>query len=88
MDAATAVRVEKRDDITHNEGDVEQSLKNPIWEMRWTRQNKTGEISLIKNAWVQSKNDRKAELSDSQSIPFAGRHIFEIMYNDLAKKKK
>ena len=93
--AAANVRVQKRDSITRN-GDIEQSLKDPIVRSQprireecWPGQNKSG-ISLVANARVQSRNDIKAEKDygpySENDILFAGPHIYEIMCFDRTNK--
>ena len=93
--AAADVRVQKRDSITRN-GDVEQSLKDPIVRSQprireeecWPDQ-KSG-ISQVANARVQSRSDIKAEKGhgpySKNAILFAGPHIYEIMCRDRTNK--
>ena len=94
--AAVDVRIQKRDSITRN-GDVEQSLKDPIVRSQprireeecWPGQDKSG-ISLVVNARVQSRNDIKAEKGYGpyyeKYILFAGPHIHEIMCCDRTNR--
>ena len=94
--AAADVRVQKRYNITRN-GDVEQSLKDPIVRSQprireeecWPGQYKSG-MSLVANARVQSRNDIKAEKGygsySEKDILCAGPHIYEIMCCDRTNK--
>ena len=90
--AAADVRVQKRDNITRN-GDVEQSLKDPIVrsqprtreECCWPGQNKSG-MSLVANARVQSRNEiKKAEKGHG---PYFSKRTLSSLRVHWAKKKK
>ena len=90
--ASADVRVQKRDNITRN-GDVEQSLKDPIVrsqprireECCWPGQNKSG-MSLVANARVQSRNEiKKAEKGYG---PYFSKRTLSSLRVHWAKKKK
>ena len=95
MGAAAPVRVQKRDNVTRN-GDVEQSLKDPIVRSQpqcreecWSGRNKTG-TGLVTNEKAQSRDDIKAEkgygpYSENNTL-FAGPHIYKIMCCDRTNK--